>query len=330
MTTEEVENLIIHTRDSLARVESLALTKGKLFEVTGQNVRTRFKQFYKELKNRMFLPTGYKAFDDMNIGIPRDSLWVIAGKTGCGKSSLALDVLMNMKERGARVCLLPLEMSVEQMLIRMGANLIGVPANEIMRDFKRFYKPMVKAVDDFLHESPDDPSCFHFYVPEEGESLSQALKTCAVQNYDIIAVDYLGLMAPEDGETEQWKSLDKAGRRAKRWATANKTCVCVLAQLDEKSDDIRYAKALKEHASNMWIWKETLYEIMEAGCITVQQPKARNQSPNDFKLRADLRTSKFGDYITEEGDRGFKNANSVKSRKPLAKGFDDVPSDDDI
>ena len=328
MTSNEVESVVATMHETLARMDVLTASTGKLFQVTAENTRQRFKQFYKELKNRMFIPTGYRDYDNRNVGIPKDGLWVIAGKTGCGKSSLALDVLMNMREFGCRVCLMPLEMSIEQMLLRMGSNLLGVPSNELIKDFKKWYKPLGKAIKDFLKESDDDPACFDFYVPDENESLSQALKVLSPQKYDIICCDYLQLMGSENGK-DDWTSIDISGKRAKRFASKEKTAVCLLAQLDDRNEDIRYAKALKEHASNLWMWTENSDEIRECGFITIKQPKARGQDPTPFRLRADLSISRFADYIDEETSSGFKKHRRTQK---LAEGFDDtdVPGDDEI
>lgn len=243
MDSESLAPLLDLVRDTINEIDMLRINKGVLFEVSEQTVKDKLKEFYKNLKNRFFIPTGFKDFDDINIGIPLDSLFVMAAPTGCGKSSLLLQYLINAARHGARVCLLPLEMSEEQMLIRLASNLLEIPANELVKDLKKYYKRIIKCITKFLAETE---GVIHFYTPDIEETLPETLSKLSMNNYDIIAVDYINLMAQM--KSEKWESLDVAGIYAKRFAGKNKTQIVFLAQLDKNTGDTRYSKALMEHA----------------------------------------------------------------------------------
>jgi len=489
MDEESLAPLLELVRDTISEIDQLKMNKGALFEVSKKTVKDKLKEFYKNLKNRFFVPTGFRDFDNINIGIPLDSLFVMAAPTGCGKSSMCLQYLINATKAGARCCLLPLEMSEEQMIIRLASNLLEIPANELVKDLKRYYKKIIRAVTDFVENSE---GVLHFYIPDMEEDLPEVLTKLATNQYDIIAVDYINLLAQMS--KEKWEALDKAGIYAKRYAGKHKTQILFLAQLDKNTGDTRYSKALMEHAcivpetkilttkgyitleeiigydnilasknkskgfykfsdrypyidvisidnkikrvnmyynngiadvykvtlsnemsiictgnhkfytpedawkkldnldindyiaidvhhafpngyskifnidylgkrptfdlsvpdthcyvangilshnSNMWSWNHTLQDIMENQKIDIQQPKARNQNPIPFSLRANLACSKFTDYIEDMDDNYNKkkkynnNNKSDESRRekvePLSKGFDaggsDVPDD---
>lgn len=243
MDEGSLEPLLNLVRDTVEEIDNLKINKGVLFKVNKGTIREKLKGFYKNLKENFFIPTGFSEFDELNIGIPLSSLFVMAAPTGCGKSSMCLQYLMNAVRAGAKVCLLPLEMSEEEMLLKMASNLLEVPTNELVRDLKRYYKKIVKALVKFLSESE---GCFHFYTPDIDETLPMVLMKLKNNHYDIIAVDYINLLAGM--EKEKWLALDAAGIYAKRFAGKYKTQIVFLAQLDKNTGDTRYSKALMEHA----------------------------------------------------------------------------------
>lgn len=247
-----------------------------------------------------------------DLTVPGNESYSVNGILG-HNSTLALSISMNFKRSGARVCFIPLEMGVEQLLVKMAASILKVSVTNIVKDFDFYEKKVVKAVSKFLVKDEDSPECFDFYVPEPDATLEDVLTKLKPNQYDIIIVDYISLLAPMD--KEDWKSLDKAGRLAKVFATNNKTIVCLLAQLDETTENVRYSRALSEHSSNCWLWPEDHFKIKETGYITVKQKKARNQDPFTFRLAVDLSTSSVSDYV---------NNGEEKITIKAAEGFDDI------
>jgi KaiC/GvpD/RAD55 family RecA-like ATPase len=247
MTTESLEPLLDLVKATVQEIDTFKVNRGSLFEINDKNAKSKIKELYHNMKNNFIIPTGFTAFDNVNMGIPLDSLFVIAAKSGCGKSSMLLQYFINARKQGARCCLLPLEMSEEQMLIRLASNLLEIPANELLKGLKKYYKKIIKAIREFCAPlNNNDPGCIHFYMPEMGETLPDVLEKLQTYKYDIIGVDYLNLLTQTS--TEKWESLYNDSAYAKRFASKNRTQVVLLAQLDDKTDDIRYSKGLKEHA----------------------------------------------------------------------------------
>lgn len=328
VTKDKLERILKFATKSLDTIKEIDNGVGNLVKLNKKNVRDILRNFYVKLKNNWFIPTGYKAFDSKNLGIPLDSYFLLSAKTGAGKSSLALDMAIKMKMKGARVCFVPLEMSIEQNLLRIGSNLTKIPIVEIVNNLKSYYRPIMHKVDKLLEETDDNPSCFHFYEPEVDETVVDILNTLKVGKYDIIIVDYIGLTAPLD--SNEAKDLGLASRFAKVYATANKTIVCYLAQLDEEKARVRYARKLVEDASNAWIWKQTKEEVAELGYIQITQKKARNQDPFSFKLKANLACCRLSTY--RDGDTGDQKLDKKldKQQEPIEDISSDVPTDSDI
>lgn len=322
LTPSQLEPLLTLCTDTVSNITNLKTKKGNLFEVTRDNVKKSLKDFYRQVKNNFFLPTGFTAFDSVNLGLPMDSFMLIAGKSGTGKSALATQLSINFKRAGARVCFMPLEMSEEQMLLRFASNFLSIPVNELVINLKAYYKDIVKSI---TKELVKGEGCFHFYTPDIEETYPDALTRVRDYQYDVTIADYIGLF--NQMHPEQSKSLDMSTRFGKLHATKYRSLTIALAQLDDEADRIRYARAMKEHASNAWIWKETQSDIIETGSITIKQIKARNQNPCDIKLRCNLACSQYSDYI-EDMDYNKGDNDSRRKDKSLGVGFDtssDVP-----
>ena len=127
-------------------------------------------------------------------------------------------------------------------------------------------------------------------------------------------------------DKDNWRSLDLSARFAKMFATKNDTIVSLIAQWGNKKDQVRYAEALVEHASNCFKWITTEEELREVGIINVRQPKARNQDPIPFKLKVNLATSKI-ENCSEDMDMEDYAKESIN---PVVDGFDDISIDNEV
>jgi replicative DNA helicase len=101
----------------LARTKSDA-TKKMIHIGRGNNADSMIKDLLNPNKLPV-VPTGYKAFDDVNGGILLGSLFIIAANTGGGKSTMAINLAHNMSQAGHDVAIVPLEMTEEQMAARL-------------------------------------------------------------------------------------------------------------------------------------------------------------------------------------------------------------------
>jgi len=326
---ETIKNLQLEILEKINSTPTLS-GDGKLYSLTKESAKDEIRGLRNKLKNRWFIPTGFKGFDNINIGIPRDSLFLIGAKTGCGKSSMVLQLAMNMKTQGASVCIVPLEMSVDQILLRMASNRLRITVNDLVANYDFYEKRIIKALTPFILDEKNS-SRFDIYIPEPEETIEDILNCLKPNNYDIIFIDLINLVAPIRSENES-QALNKAGRFAKVFATSNETVVCLVAQLDEEKHKIRYSRALTEHASNSWFWFENVDDIMSnGGIVKVIQRKARNQSPAPFWLKVELKYYRFEDYDFKNDENGDyvstrKKAGSKKRYKDFDPNkFDEMP-----
>ena len=333
-TSDTVDDILNRVSEQVDYIKKLENSSGTIVKLESSVISEKILSFRRKIKDKFFFPTGIKGFDSKNMGIPSDSFFLIAAKSGAGKSSLALQLGMNMKAKGGRVCYVPAEMNEEELLLRMSSNLLNVRMNNLVSNIDDYYKKMSKSLKRYLKDTENDGSCFDLYPPDPNETLEDVLSSTRTEKYNIVFVDYINLLSPMGGE-DGWKALDMAGRYSKVYSTMTGTIVCLLAQLDDNTNDIRYAKALREHAHNAWFWRESKDDIRDKGYIKIRQEKARNQDPTPFNLEADLSVCRFSDYSDDDFEKS-KTSSGEKSKKekPKAKktdkNFDDLPSSNDV
>lgn len=331
LTVDDIDKIFFETEGRIDRIKTLSSGVGQMFQLSNKNVKRSLDDFYEKVQNQFFLPTGFKGFDTINVGIPRDSLFILSGKTGTGKSSLATQLAINMKRNGARVANVQLEMSVEMNLYRIASNFLGLPPNEISKEYPKYRKKLLKKFDKFINT--DDDSCLDYYIPDADHTIIDVFTALKPSHYDIIIVDYLTLLAELKASSEA-AGWSKSTRYAKMFSTNNLCVSCILLQLDDEANRVRYSRGIVEHASNSWMWNESKEDIAELGYITINQKKARNQNDKKFRLKADLACCKFTDYDGEEEPEERRERHSYKDKKKKFDGKEpieeDIPNEDDI
>lgn len=253
----------------------------------------------KSTRNR-FIPTGIKAFDQENIGFILGSFVLLAATTGGGKSIMAGQLAENMALAGARVCVVPLEMDEIENAQRQVSRQSNIPIQQILnpsrlsrRDKKRIKRRMLE----FEQKIAKNHGSLTYYIPEEDIDINNLLMTLKPYKYDVILIDYLGLLKGVDGD-DQAKALSRVTRISKRFAVANKNIVVGLAQLS-KEGVVRYSRAMEEHANMAWYWTRD-DEAKETEMVEIEMPKSRNQKSFNFLLGTDFEHMRFKDLSEAE------------------------------
>lgn len=236
------------------------------------------------------IKTGFKTFDDKSGGFKRGNFVGIASHFKGGKSMVSYRMGLNQYEMGYNVLYLPLEMSDEETMERHLSSISGVEANKIRTGQCSTFemKQITKAYQEFEQKKEKNRNRFSV------QALPSITPTALLAQfrsfkYDVIYCDYINLMEPSAtgrGKMNDAERLNVIGREMKQAASALGSVLVGLTQLDEGTGDLRYSKALKEHANNVWKWK---YQEAEraTGVITVEQMAARSWDPFPFNLKVD-------------------------------------------
>jgi replicative DNA helicase len=285
--------------DALAEVRSRVHANRSMIHLgKGNNAGALVKKILSGDKPNL-IPTGFKAYDDVNGGIP-DGLFVMAATTSGGKSTMVGNLLKNTALKACENSInVSLEMSDEETLSRDLAQQSGIDMKKFSlkkfadgerKQVKKAYKRMVKTL-------KGSDTRYTIFSPDEDLTIEELLFLLKPYGYKVIAIDYISLLKGSDGD-DQWKQLSRIARFCKVFARVHKVVIVLLAQLSE-AGDVRYAKAIKEHANNMWTWVMT-EEARDTGIIEVKQPKARNQEPHTFYLKIEFDKMLVRDLTEEE------------------------------
>jgi replicative DNA helicase len=321
----DVERLIENVNEKFSEARTGG-ESSKWFVHIGQDDDEARKFFHGILNNNTknsFLPTGIHAFDSKNIGIPRGSFWMLASTTSGGKSVLANQVAGDMAAQGFRVGLVQLEMTKMETGQRQIARIGRVNMSKVLDSRKRISQErrakLERRMMDYHRKIKRNGGLLSIFVPEEDMGIEELLFTLRPMKYDIIIIDYIGLMKGAD-EQDYPRLLGRVARFGKRFAVINDMVVAACAQLSEENV-LRYSRAMKEHAQNMWIWNYSDQRVRDAQIIAIDQPKARNQKSFTFYLKEDfarMRMLPLDDKELEkwqEEKQTGKSSNKRRTRK---------------
>jgi replicative DNA helicase len=218
------------------------------------------------------LPTGFDELDMQMGGLRESDLIILAGRPGMGKSALATNIACSVA-RVTPVLFFSLEMSAEQLGIRMLAERSDVPSNEILQgkftqeDFERmrYLAPNLK---DSL------------YIDEGGgltiaQVVSRARRFQRQRGLGLIVLDYLQLLRGTTRRSAEMRvqEITEITAGLKTMAKELNVPVLALSQLSrevEKRDDkrphlsdLRDSGTIEQDADIvMFVFREAYYHAM--------------------------------------------------------------------
>jgi replicative DNA helicase len=206
-------------------------------------------------------------------GLQTTDLVILAGRPGMGKTALATGIACNVARNKVPVLFFSLEMSGEQLGMRMLAEQAGVPSNEIIRG--RF-KP-----DDFDRMREAATALKHPLYTDEGGGLSiahlvtRARRLHRQRGIGLIVVDYLQLLRGTSRRSAETRvqEISEITAGLKTLAKELRVPVLALSQLsravetrDDKRphlSDLRDSGSIEQDADIvMFVFREAYYHAM--------------------------------------------------------------------
>lgn len=187
-------------------------------------------------KNQDIVSTGYEGLDRLIYGLHRGDLIILAARPSVGKTALALNIAANAGRSGKRVLVFSLEMAEKPLVQRLVSSESGVDFRRIAQSYlSRADKERLDQVKPYLLTLPiiiDDNSSITLH-----EMRARARREATTRGLDLIVIDYLQLLAPEDN-----KELAAVSRAIKQIARDINVPVVALSQFSrapEKRDNKR-------------------------------------------------------------------------------------------
>lgn len=204
------------------------------------------------------LSTGFHSLDQRILGLAAGEMIVLAGRPGAGKTALALNVAMNVVNRGHSVVIYSLEMAGRELMGRIASAETQIPYENILR--ARLTRSEESTLTQFILRIKtlplhiDDDATVHINdIRARSRAMAQK------QKIDLIIIDYLQL-ANGDGKSKYEKVTD-VSRGIKLLAREIDCPVIALSQLNRESTkrngppdlaDLRDSGAIEQDADSVW------------------------------------------------------------------------------
>lgn len=258
------------------------------------------------------IPTGYSKIDNLITGFREGQMIIIAARPSMGKTSLAVNVMLNMAKCGKKVLFFSLEMSKAEIVQRM----IAVTgecdlSKEVMAKSKptHVHEKIAVAANE-IFELPihidDTPGRTIFEI----ESIAR--NYVKKEGIEAIFVDHLGWVETGEKKQTEYEQVTQVARRMKNLARTLHVPVVVLSQLNRavenrkeirpRMSDLRSSGAIEQDADVIiFIHREEYYRKKEdaeadetlRGKADIIVAKVRNGATGDVRLNWEGCTTRF-------------------------------------
>lgn len=184
---------------------------------------------YRGEKNEDIIPTGFNKVDNLlDEGFEKSELIFLAGSSGAGKTTLALNIAYNIAKEKKRVLFFSLEMKKLEIHERLVKRIAEVPSYRKMspEQFERLIK-ISKAVEDRLQ----------LKVYDENISLEQMFGIMKQEKPEIVFIDHLNILTSSERFKTELERLEYMTRRLKEIAKELNIPIVCLCQLNRANSD---------------------------------------------------------------------------------------------
>jgi replicative DNA helicase len=236
-------------------------------------VKDSFPKIEQLFEHKSFITgiaTGFTEIDKMTRGFQRGDLVIVAARPSMGKTSLVLNIAQHVATSGSIAGFFSLEMSKEQLFMRMLASEAKIDNYRLMSGQigQREYGQITHAL-----ETLSESQLYIDDTPGIGvlEMRAKARRLQAEHGLDLLAIDYIQLMTGRGRFENRTLELASISRSLKGLAKELNVPVVVLSQLsrapEARSDrrpqlsDLRESGALEQDADVViLIFREEMYK----------------------------------------------------------------------
>lgn len=225
------------------------------------------------------IPSGWSDLDKRFNGWRPGRLYIAAGRPGMGKSLFGAACALNAARRGKPVAFVSLEMSAEEVSVRLAAALSGIPYSQIERegiwpDDQARFGNAKDTIDRLPFTILDMPGASVGAIRNAVRRLDRDAKRRGGDGLAFVCVDYLGLVAPPERGMGLYEATTRNSQHLKQMARELGLPVMVLAQLsravEQRQDkhpmlsDLRDSGAIEQDADAVFaLYRDAYYAKQE-------------------------------------------------------------------
>ncbi len=261
------------------------------------NTYDDLQRLSKESHNGLLgLSSGFSELDKTTNGLNKSDLIILAARPGVGKTSLALNIAAHVGERsGKSVAVFSLEMSKEQLVMRMLSSAAKIPNTQLrVGQLEDNQWADLAEASGVLSSSPiyvDDTSSINI--------ADMRAKLRRVENLGLVIVDYLQLMTSAKRFENRTTEVSAITRDLKILAKDLNVPVIVLSQLSRASEknpkpmlsDLRESGSIEQDADIVLM----LYRESENG---EQAQGQQNEAGMSYIVNCDIAKNRHGETRT--------------------------------
>lgn len=181
------------------------------------------------------MKTGWSDFDYMTGGLQRKAVYVIAARSGHGKTDLAINLAMRLS-KNHRVTYNSMEMPRIQLMRRVVARATRINASRLRdkESLTQEEKTNIAVAVDLLSKHTK-------LVLDEQQGVDSVAIEAKIQKHspDVFFIDHLGLMNHDKAKRNQWEAIGETTRALKRLALKHNVAIVELVQLNRTADTRR-------------------------------------------------------------------------------------------
>ncbi|MFH0898153.1 MAG: replicative DNA helicase [bacterium] len=260
------------------------------------------------------VPSGFGAFDTITSGMQKGDLLILAARPSMGKTALALNIMLNAWKTGASVGLFSLEMSSEQLILRMLSAESEIP-NQKIRNALVSPEEWVTLTNHAaaLAEAKifiDDSPSLNIM-----ELRAKARKLKAREKIQLLIIDYLQLINSHTRHENRTQEISAISRALKSLAKELDIPILALSQLSRSLEsrmdkrpmlsDLRESGAIEQDGDVIFfVYRDVVYnpDTEYPDMAEVIIGKQRNGPIGSFNVRFRGEIQRFDDVSSEVRD----------------------------
>lgn len=180
--------------------------------------------------------TGYQKLDELLCGFQKRELILLAARPSAGKTAMAVNVLCNVCASGGNVVFFSLEQSGTEIGMRITCRETRVDSHQLRSGHvSHANQGRLAEIFNMTHHwkmSIDDTRTI-----TASAIASRARRMARRQKIDLIIVDYIQYLEPEDRRLQRHEQLDVSSRRLRALAQELDVPVVALAQVRREAED---------------------------------------------------------------------------------------------
>ncbi len=271
------------------------------------------------------IPTGFRDIDDLTMGFHKGDMIVLAARPSMGKTSLAMNIAENVAlgevsdHKPRPVAVFSLEMSREQLVMRMLCSQARVPSRDISRGFinNQKHADLVGAADRLMRAPIYLDDTAGLDIAQLRGRARQLWKKYAIE---FIVIDYLQLLRSQHGRSEnRQQEIADVSSNIKAMAKELHLPVLVLSQLNRSPEirdrsgkprlsDLRDSGSIEQDADVVaLLYRPSKYDKKneeDKNLALLDFDKQRNGPTGSIKLHFDDTITRFFDaapaYMADE------------------------------